>query len=45
MNIIGWGQAVENNINWGQNGTNDINFGYIYEFSSFGETSLKKKLN
>jgi hypothetical protein len=45
MNTIGWGKAVENNINWGQNGTNDINFGYVYEFSSFGETSLKKKLN
>ena len=45
MNTIGWGQAVENNINWGQNGTNDINFGSVYEYSSFGETSLKKKLD
>jgi len=45
MNTIGWGQSVENNINWGQNGTNNINFGSVYEYSSFGETSLKKKLN
>jgi hypothetical protein len=44
-NNISWGQAVENNIYWGQNGTNDINFGYVYEYSSFGETFLKKKLN
>lgn len=44
-NNISWGQSVENNIYWGQNGTNNINFGYIYDYSSFGATSLKKKLN
>lgn len=44
-NNISWGQAVENNIYWGQSGTNNINFGYIYDYSSSGATSLKKKLN
>jgi hypothetical protein len=45
-NQIGWGQAANNNdIDFGKGAFNSTNnWGYIYQFSSSGETDLKKKL-
>jgi hypothetical protein len=45
-NQIGWGQAANNNdIKFGQGAFNSTNdWGFIYQFSSSGETDLKKKL-